>query len=190
MTSTLKDRAALNSTLEHALDWRYATKRFDPSRKISAQDWDTLKQSLLKSPSSYGLQPWKFLVVETPALREKLRPASWGQSQITDASHLVVLLARDSVKEADVDNYLRRIIQVRGVTLESLQGYRDMMVNNLVKGLPPERALAWTQKQAYIAMGFLLETAALLHIDATPMEGFDPNAYDKLLDLELSLIHI
>ncbi len=185
MTTTFKETSLgkqLNQTLSQALDWRYAVKKYDPSRKIPAADWATLKESLVKAPSSYGLQPWKFLVVENPALRAELRPASWGQSQITDASHLVVLLARDSVLDSDIDRYLSRIAVVRGVTLDSLAGFRTMLAN--LKQLPPEKALGWTQRQAYIAMGFLLETAALLHIDATPMEGFDPAAYDKILKLE------
>ena len=186
MISTLNrsENKSLNQALETAFDWRYAVKKFDPSRRISAADWKTLEDSLVKAPSSYGLQPWKFLVVENRDLREKLKPASWGQGQVTDASHFVVFLARDSVKEADVDKYLQRIAEVRGVAIESLEGFRAMMVNNLVKGLPAEKALPWTQRQAYIAMGFLLETAALLGIDSTPMEGFDPAAYDRLLGLE------
>ncbi|MGZ3702854.1 MAG: NAD(P)H-dependent oxidoreductase, partial [Bdellovibrionota bacterium] len=149
-----------------------------------AADWQTLKHSLVKAPSSYGLQPWKFLVVETPALREKLKPASWGQTQITDASHLVVLLARDSVGEEDVARYIQRIAQVRGVAADTLSGFRDMMIGTFTKNMPKEKHLGWAQRQAYIAMGFLLESAALLRIDATPMEGFDPAAYDQILGLE------
>lgn len=182
MTSTIKNN--LNQTIDAALDWRYAVKKFDPARKISSEDWTTLKHAFVKSPSSYGLQPYKFLHVESPALREKLKPVSWGQTQITDASHLVVLLARDAVTEDDVARYIRRIADVRGVPVDSLNGFRDMMVGSLVKGMPADKALPWTQRQAYIAMGFALEAAALLQIDATPMEGFDAAAYDKLLGLE------
>lgn len=184
MTTTLKNQApGINQALEAAFDWRYAVKRFDPARKISDADWATLKRALAMAPSSYGLQPWKFLQIESAELRAKLRPASWGQSQITDASHLVVLLARDSVTEQDISRYLRRIADVRGVSLDSLAGFRDMLTGSLVKNLPADKALAWTQRQAYIAMGFVLEAAALLRIDATPMEGFDPAAYDQILGL-------
>lgn len=172
-----------NQTIEKSLDWRYAVKRFDPARKISAGDWQTLKHSLLKAPSSYGLQPWKFLVVEDSATRAKLREVSWGQSQVTDASHFVVFATREGVEEADVAKYIKRIAEVRGVGEDSLKGFRDMMVNNLTT-LDKNKALHWTQRQAYIAMGFLLQSAALLQIDATPMEGLDPSAYDKILGLE------
>ena len=173
----------LNENIEQSLDWRYAVKKYDPSRKISQADWRTLSQSLLKAPSSYGLQPWKFIVVQNPALREKLREISWGQSQVTDSSHFVVFATSESVTSEHVEKYLGRIQSVRGVPAESLTGFRDVMTKNLVQGLG-DKALGWTQRQAYIAMGFLLEAAALLQIDATPMEGLDPEAYDKVLGLE------
>lgn len=172
-----------NTTIHEALDWRYAVKQFDPSRKLSDTDWRTLSEALVKAPSSYGLQPWRFLVIQSPALREKLREVSWNQSQVTDASHFVVFLSRDSVTEADLNAYLRRIAEVRSVSEETLAGFRQMLSANLLQGLPEEKALAWTQRQAYIAMGFLLETAALLKIDSTPMEGLDPAAYDQILNL-------
>lgn len=173
----------LNETIEHSLDWRYAVKKFDPSRKISDADWQTLSQALVKAPSSYGLQPWKFIVVQNPELRAKLREISWGQAQVTDSSHFVVFVSSEAVTADHVDKYLNRIQSVRGVPPESLTGFRDVMTKNLVQGLG-DKALGWTQRQAYIAMGFLLESAALLQIDATPMEGLDPAAYDKALGLE------
>lgn len=166
-----------------ALDWRYATKKYDPTRTISTDDWKTLEQSLLKAPSSYGLQPVKYLVIETPSLRAQLREVSWNQSQITDASKLIVLLSKESIQEGDIQEYVQRTARIRGVQPESLEGFKDTMVENLTKKLSGADALAWTRRQAYIAMGFLLETAALLHIDATPIEGIDPAAYDKILEL-------
>ncbi len=172
-----------HAKIQEALEWRYATKKFDASKKIAAQDWKTLTESLTLAPSSYGIQPWKFLVIENPEVREQLKPVSWGQTQVTDASHYVVFLYKDSVDEAFVQKYIERIAEVRGAPLEALAGYKEMMVNNLVKG-PEEKIRVWSQRQTYIAMGFLLETAALLKIDATPMEGFDPAAYDKILGLE------
>lgn len=174
-----------NQIIESSLDWRYAVKKFDPSRKISDEDWKTLTQSLLKSPSSYGLQPWKFLVIENPKLREDLKASSFNQTQVTDASHIVVFVTRDSVENADVRRYIDRIATVRDIPKESLKGFEDMMTQTLVS-MKSEVALQWTQRQAYIAMGFLLETAAILKIDATPMEGLQPAAYDKILGLEES----
>ena len=172
-----------NSQIKEALQWRYATKKFDATKKISTQDWQTLAQSLTLAPSSYGLQPWKFLVIENPELREKLKAVSWNQTQVTDASHLVVFLARDKVDVPFIQNYINRIAEVRGAPPEALDGFKNMMIENVAKA-PEEYTRNWTQRQTYIAMGFLLETAALLKVDATPMEGLDPKAYNKILGLE------
>lgn len=169
--------------IQEALDWRYATKRFDPSRAISDADWQTLAQSFTKAPSAFGVQPWKFVVVENPDVRARLREAAYNQSQITDASKIVVFLYRDSIDETYVDNHLRRVAEVRGVPPASLEGYRQSLINNLVKA-DPDKIRTWAQRQPYIAMGFLVETAALLHIDACPMEGFDAKAFDRILGLE------
>lgn len=176
--------AVNNKQIESALQWRYATKKYDTSRGISEADWNTLTQSLVHAPSSFGLQPLKYLVVESADLRAKLREVSWGQSIITDASKLVVFASKEKVSEADVEHYIDRVASVRGISKESLAGYRDMMVQNVAKGMSPEIAADWSRRQAYIALGFLIETAALLKVDATPIEGFDPTAYNKLLGLE------
>ena len=122
------------TALLDALKWRYATKKFDPSKKISAAEWATLEQALVLTPSSYGLQPWKFLVITDAALKAKLRPVSWNQSQIEDCSHLVVFLAKEDITEADVDRFVARIAEVRGVTAESLAGYKGFMMGDLVNG--------------------------------------------------------
>ena len=174
----------MNQAIQEALNWRYAVKRYDPSRKISPADWQTLEQSLQLAPSSYGLQPWKFLIVKNPQLRTQLKAVSWNQSQVEEASHLVVFTALKKMDEAYVDKYLQSIVKTRGVPAESLQGYRDMMINNVVKGGQKQDFPAWAQRQAYIAMGFLMQTAALLKIDSTPMEGLDPAKYDELLKLQ------
>ena len=169
--------------IKDALKWRYACKKFDPLKKISDSDWSTLKDSLILTPTSYGLQLMKFLVVQDPEIRQKLKAVSWNQSQVTDSSHYVVFLTRDSIKEEDVKKFIDRIVEVREVEKSSLEGYQNMMIGNLVKAPHPD-PVNWTKKQAYIAMGFLLETAALLKIDSVPMEGLDPSAYDKILNLE------
>jgi nitroreductase len=165
------------------LNWRYATKQFDPARKISAPDWATLEEALRLSPSSCGLQPWTFVVVKDPAVRAKLRPVSWDQSQITDASHLVLFAAKSNVQEKDIDAYLARISEVRGAPLASLAGYRGMMTGLLVQGMDQPARRIWAINQVYIALGYLLTAAALLGIDACPMEGFDHAKYDEILDL-------
>jgi len=182
MTTT----AATISTegLLQALHWRYATKLFDPSRRIPEGEWEVLEHSLRLTPSSFGLQPYRFMVVRDPALREQLKPESWGQSQITDASHLVVFLARQEMTEAYVDAFLAEVARTRGVTLDSLSGYRNRMISHLManaKGLDiPE----WSARQAYIALGQLMTSAAFLGVDACPIEGLDPQAYDRILGLE------
>ncbi|HJW34654.1 MAG TPA: NAD(P)H-dependent oxidoreductase [Holophagaceae bacterium] len=171
-------------TLLDALHWRYATKVFNPARAISVADWQALEESLVLTPSSYGLQPYKFLVITDPVLKAQLRPVSWGQSQITDASHLVVFLARNAMTEAYVDGYIDRVAEVRGVAKGDLAGYRDLMVGNLVENKQGLNIPEWTARQAYLAFGQLMQTAALMGIDACPIEGLDPKAYDQILGLE------
>jgi nitroreductase len=165
------------------LNWRYATKQFDPNRKISAQDWAVLEDALLLTPSSGGLQPWKFIVVSDPAVRAKLLPASYGQAQITDASHLVVFAAKKNFSEADVDAFINHTASARGVPVESLAQYRGMLVGGIVQALDEPARDAWARNQAYIALGNFLTSAALLGIDACPMEGFDRAQYDEILGL-------
>ena len=166
------------------LNWRYATKQFDPNRKISAQDWAALEDALLLTPSSGGLQPWKFIVVTDPDVRAKLSPASYGQPQITNASHLVVFAARKNFSEADVNAFISRAAATRGVSVESLAPYRDMLVGGIVRAMDEPARDAWARNQAYIALGNLLTSAALLGIDACPMEGFDRAQYDEILGLK------
>jgi nitroreductase len=174
----------LSQTLLQSLNWRYATKKFDPARKISDADWNTLAESLRLSPSSYGLQPWKFILVRDPKLREELRAVAWNQSQVTDASHFVVLTYHKSLGEGAIDKHLNRVSEVSGAPIAGLKGYRDMMLGDLVKGPRSQVIDAWSQRQVYIAMGFLMEAAALLKIDTCAMEGFDPSAFDRILKLE------
>ncbi len=171
--------------IQEALDWRYATKKYDPSRKISTPDWNLLVDALIKAPSSYGVQPWKFFVIENPELREKLKPVSWNQSQVTEASHYVIFAYKEKMDPEFVQKNIDRMAEVRNIPPANLDGYKNLLIENLTKA-PEEKIRTWSQRQAYIAMGFLLETAALLKIDATPIEGFDPNAYDQILGLENS----
>ncbi len=171
-------------SLLRQLNWRYATKKFDPTRKISAADWAVLEQALVLTASSYGLQPWKFIVVTDPALKARLRPASWNQAQVEDCSHHVVFTVKEDISEADVDRFIARIAEVRGVTPESLAAYKGYMVGDLVNG--PRHAIIkeWAARQAYIALGNLLTSAAVLGIDACPFEGIEPAKYDEILGLK------
>lgn len=181
-TATLD--AITPDTLLEALSWRYATKAFDPTRTIPEATWKALEASLVLTPSSYGLQPYRFLVVENSELRAQLRPESWGQSQITDASHLVVFLARKDMSATYVDQYLARIAEVRGQKVEDLAGFRTLLMANLVDGVKGAHIPEWAGRQAYIAFGQLMLSAALLGVDACPLEGLDAQAYDRILGLE------
>jgi nitroreductase len=171
-------------TLINQLNWRYATKQFDPNQKISAADWAALETALQLSPSSGGLQPWKFIVITDPALRAKLRPVSYGQAQITDASHLVVFAAKNNLNEADVDAHIKHIAEVQGAPVEALAPLRGMLVGGIVKAQDEAGRNAWARNQVFIALGNLLTSAALLGIDACPMEGFDHAQYDEILSLK------
>jgi nitroreductase len=174
-----------NSELIEALQWRYATKTFDPSKKIPEKDWQTLLHALRLSPSSYGVQPWKFLSIEDKALRERLKPHAWGQSQITDASHLIVFAYRTDITEADIDAFVNDMREKRPqMSEDSIKRYRDRIVGDLVKGLRHGIIQTWTSRQLYISLGVLLTSAALLRIDACPMEGFVPKEFDEILGLE------
>lgn len=167
----------------HALNWRYAVKRFDPTRKISDKDWNILAESLRLSPSSYGLQPWKFIVVQDPKLREELRVHSWNQSQVTDCSHYVVLTTLVNMSKDYIDSYIEDMAKTRSVAKETLMGFEKMLIQNLITN-PPQSVLDWSHRQSYIAMGNIMTTAALFHIDACPMEGMVPAKYDEVLGLD------
>lgn len=172
-----------NETLLQQLHWRYAVKKFDPVRKISADDWQTLEQALVLTPSSFGLQPWKFVVITDQVTKEKLVPASWNQRQVADASHVVVFAVRKPLTESDVDRYIALTAEIRGVAVESLAGFKKMMMGSLV---PPPSGFDishWAALQAYIALGNFMTSAAMLGIDTCPMEGIVPAKYDELLGL-------
>jgi len=167
-----------------ALQWRYATKVFDATKKIPAEVWGALEQSLVLTPTSYGLQPYHFLVVQDAAKRAALLPNSWGQKQVVDCSHFVVFTARTEMKEADVDRFVKRSAEVRGVPAESLAAYRGMMLGDVVNGPRGKIAHEWAARQCYIALGNLMTAAAVLGVDACPMEGINPPEYDKILGLD------
>jgi nitroreductase len=172
-----------NSQLIEALNWRYATKYFDAAKKIPADTWQTLEQALVLTPTSYGLQPYKFLVINDPAKRAALLPHSWGQKQVVDASQFVVFTARTEMKVADVDRFIKRTADVRKLPDGAFNPYRDMMIGDLVNGPRSKVAHEWAARQAYIALGNLMTCAALLGVDACPMEGLVPAEYDKILNL-------
>lgn len=169
------------STVLAQLRWRYATKKFDPSRKIPSDVWSALEQALVLSPSSTGLQPWKFVVVTDPEVRRKLHPAARGQAQILDASHLVVFCGKTPPTLADAERHVEHVANVRGTTVEALAGLRQMVVGLVNR--PTDEGAAWAARQTYIALGVFLTAAAMVGVDACPMEGFEPAKFDEILGL-------
>jgi nitroreductase len=166
------------------LQWRYATKVFDSDRKIPAETWAVLRETLRLAPSSFGLQPWRFVHVRDPEIRSQLRGASWNQRQVVDASHLVVLTAKTTVSGQDVEQWVQEIAKTRGVPVASLAQYKEVMLGFLAQGESTLSVPHWTANQVYLALGQLLATAAMMGIDACPMEGIDPSAYDTILGLK------
>jgi len=170
-----------NETVLQQLNWRYATKKFDPARKITAEDWTTLEQSLVLAPSSFGLQPWRFIVITDPEVKASLKGISWGQQQVVDGSHVVVFAIRQDLSADDIDRYVARTAEVRGSTIEALAGFRKMMVGALQGGRIDLNH--WAALQVYIALGQFMATAAMMGIDTCPMEGINAAQYDELLAL-------
>jgi nitroreductase len=183
MKAELEKETVSKETILEQLNWRYAVKSYDKTKKVSAEDWETLEAALLLAPSSFGIQPYKFIVVTDPELREKLKPAAWGQPQITDASHLVVIAHKKTLTDSDIEHFFDRIVEVRGGEREALTDYENVVKGSAKKAVDGGYIEVWNSRQAYIALGFLLETAALLNIDATPMEGFDAAQFNEILGL-------
>jgi nitroreductase len=170
-------------SLIEKLSWRYATKKFDPTKKLSAEQLDNLLAAVQLAPSSYGLQSYKVLVVEDPAIREQLREAAYGQPQLTDASQVIVFASETVIDAALVNKYVDLIAETRHVVREHLAAYEDTMVDT-VNRLAEDQKITWSHKQAYIGLGVLLTAAADLGIDACPMEGFQAGKFDEILGLK------
>jgi nitroreductase len=167
----------------NALNWRYATKSFDSSKKLSDDQLNTILESMRLSASSYGLQPWKFVVVSNPETRTALRAAAWDQTQVTDASAFVVLAVRTDVDAAYVDAYMKSIADTRGMDVAALSGFADM-IKGTISRRTAEQVIDWSSRQVYIALGTALTTAAQLEVDTCPMEGFDEAKFDEILGLK------
>jgi len=165
------------------LQWRYATKQFDASQTIPDDIWTALEDALVLTPSSYGLQPWKFIIITDSAIKEELRSLSWNQSQVTDCSHYVVFTIRKNLTEADVDRFIQSTADARGIPVDSIAGYRNIILSDVVYGARSLNVNEWATRQAYIALGNFMTCAALLGVDACPMEGIQPTKYDKVLNL-------
>lgn len=176
-------RSLENHNLLEGLQWRYATKIFDATKKIDEYTWQTIEETLVLTPSSYGLQPWKFLVITDKAVMQKLTAASWGQKQIEECSHLVVFTAKEKLDEAYLDHYIASIAKTRGIDPKTMDGLKKMMLGDIVNGPRSAQSFEWAARQCYIALGNLMTSAALLGLDTCPMEGIQPDKYDEILNL-------
>ncbi|RRO14525.1 NAD(P)H-dependent oxidoreductase [Flavobacteriaceae bacterium 14752] len=177
-----------NTNYIEKLKFRFATKQFNPDKKLNNNQIEELKTAIQLSASSYGLQPYEVLIIENEELRQKLKTASWDQSQITDASHLIVFCANTNVDDHYLEQYLKNISETRSIPLENLSAMRDM-ISSTVLQFDNDTKLAWAEKQAYIALGNLLSAVAHFGYDACPMEGFDKTKYDEILDLKSKNLH-
>jgi nitroreductase / dihydropteridine reductase len=173
-----------------SLNWRYATKSFDTNKKLSDEQLSFVKETLRLAPSSYGIQAWKFVEIKTPEIRQKLKEAGWNQSQFTESSSLFALCTYvDPVSNAEeiVNTYVEELISQRGVTAESLDGYKNMMINAMKNGNTmndPAHSQHWLDNQMYIALGQAMTACAIAGIDTCPMEGFDVAKANEILDVE------
>lgn len=165
------------------MNWRYATKKFAPARKIPAEEWNALELSLVLSPSSIGLQPWRFFVVTTQTVKNELMGASYRQAQVADCSHFVVFTVRRNIDADHVERHIARMIEVTGAALDSLAKFRAMTLKNLDRARAAGTLDTWQEHQIYIALGKFMASAALLGIDTCPMEGIEPPKYDEILGL-------
>lgn len=176
-----------NEILHRQMNWRYACKKFDPTKKIREEDWNILAETLRLTPSSFGLQPWKFIIVQDPELRKKLLPLAWGQTPVTEASHFVVITYKEKMDAAHIEKFVEQTAKTRPDTeITKLDKFRSSAISSLVTGPRSATIGDWAQRQTFIAMGSFLTTAALMEIDTLPMEGLDPAGFDKVLNLENS----
>lgn len=170
-------------SLVDKLNWRYATKKFDSTKKISAAKLDYLLDAVQLAPSSIGLQHYRVLVIDNADTLIKLREAAYNQPQITDASQLFVFAAETNINEDFGKAYIHRVAKTRNVSHESLAGFATM-VSGAINGRSSEQLLEWAKKQAYIGLGVLISAASEQDIDTCPMEGFDAAKFDEILGLK------
>ena len=167
--------------IHEALDWRYAVCEFSPE-KLDAHTVETLVDAARKSASSYGLQPYKILIIGNKSVRKDLLAYSFGQQKVLDCSHLIVFAAQTDIGDHTVDRYVAQLVKTRGVPADDISSYVKHMKQALAAKSREEKRV-WAHQQAYIALGTLLTAAASMRVDSCPMTGFDHQAYDDVLGL-------
>jgi len=165
-----------------ALQWRYACKKMN-GNAIPQEKLDTILEAVRLSPSSFGLMPFSVIVVTDQATKDKLLPVCYNQSQVASASAILVFAPWKEVTPAQIAEFIQEIVDARGVTAASLEGFAKSIAGK-VNGSTPEAIFQWSAKQAYIALGFAMAAAAIEEVDATPMEGFNPAGVNEVLGLE------
>lgn len=170
------------SHMIEALEWRYATKKFDPTQRVSNEDMAEIKQALRLSASSFWLQPWKFVIIENQDIQDSLVEHSWGQQQVAQASHVIVFCRNNSLDDSLVENYIADTIETTRAPAEALQAYKDIMLGFLANHSLEQKKI-WADKQLYIALGNIMTVLAHMHIDSCPMEWFLAEKYDEILGL-------
>lgn len=173
-----------NAELLKCLNWRYATKQFDAGRKIDPDTLNAIEESLVLSPSSFGLQPWKFIIVQDQSVKEALSPLSWDQPQTRDCSHFVVFAYNNAFSVEEADRYVRATVAARGGDPAEHEGLKGIMAGFIQRSIDDATIDDWCKNQCYIALGQLMTSCAVLGIDACPMEGIQPPAFDAVLGLE------
>ncbi len=166
-----------------AMKWRYATNKFDTSKKLTSEQISELLEIVTLSPSAFGLQPWKFIVVTNPDVRAKLQEAGYGQPKITEASHLIVFAVEKNIDDELINAFIKSVSETRGVPVDGLTQYAGM-IKGATSSMTPEQRVEWAARQAYLALGVLIASAAISGIDVAPMEGFDPKKFDEILGLD------
>jgi nitroreductase len=176
----------MQNDFSKAMDFRHACKVFDENKKISDEEMHYILEAGQKSPSSFGMEAWKFLVITNEALKAKLRPFCWDQVQITSCSHLVIVLA--GIENAKVESGMpKKRFTRRDMPQETLDFYMDIYAKHLEKTLSSdENIYAWTSKQSYIALGNMMTAAAFVGIDSCPIEGFEKENVEEVLGLDIS----
>ena len=172
----------MQQTLNQALAWRYATNKFDVTKKVSEENLTSILESANLMPTAYGLQPFRLIVIADQAVKESLVEHSYGQKHVADNSHLIVLAARTDIDEAMIAEYTARIEAIRSLPAGTVNGFKNAMIGDLTNR-PEEARLVWAQKQSYLALGGMMVAASLLGVDNHALEGFNPVAYNELLGL-------
>lgn len=175
-------------SLQENLRWRYAVKKFDPERVVDEAHVEAILEAGNLSASSYGLQPYRFVVIRDQELQERLVTSSYGQRQVADASHVILIAIRTDVDDQYIANYTNMVEENRDIPTGSLDQYRDVMIG-AIGGMSDQRRENWAIRQTYIALGSMMAACAALEVDSCPMEGFIPNEYDDILKLADRKLH-